>query len=344
MRIKILTLWCAALLALAACVPHVSENGAAAVYVCEIPYPTSDLCLQEEALAMGWSQEEIDAAFDAGISLENIMNQARFAEFTDAIYNNRPIGASGQVIAPQYHGGLYFNAQGILTIMVLDGAFNHEPSATAIEEMRELGMAVVPAAFTHQALQDVSDALFELWDEARAAGLSSSGIGAENRITAWLDPYSAEQKAVFTEFLRSHGFNPAMFILSPAVTDEMRDARAASIAAAIQSGGGQLAPIGAPTVSRTGIIFTLENRTNMDFSYGSPFDIAYYEDGEWRPVPHLSGAGGGPWTLIGFFQQAGGAKESRQDWQWWFGALPPGRYMFIRDGWQIGRASCRERV
>ena len=345
---KIFALCICALLTLAACVPHYDEVGG--VYEAtpdgstDLLNITDILCEREQLLAMGWSEEMIDSLVDGGISMENVINQARFSGYVDSIYNNRPIGASGEVIAQRYNGGIYFNDQGVLTVMVLDAAFDHAPSATAIEEMRELGIIVRTAQFTHQELLDASDALFHVWDGAREAGLSSSGIGAENRVTAWLDPYNDEQKVTFTEFLRENGLNPAMFILAPAVTQEMRDHRAASVAAAVASPGDKIVLVGDVEVSRTGIIFTLENRTEYEFNYGSPFDLAYYSNGEWLPVPHLPGAGGAPWTSEGHMMQGGGIKQSRQNWSWHFGELLPGRYMFIREGWLGAWSPNQERV
>ena len=342
---KIFAICILALLMFAACVPHDDEAGSISPESpTELPNIADILCEREQLLAMGWSEEMIDSLADSGITMENVINQARFSEFAQQIYNNQPIGASGEVLAQQYNGGIYFNDQGILTVMVLDAAFAHEPSATAIEEMQALGIIVRLARFTHQALLDASDALFEVWESAREAGLSSSGIGAENRVTAWLDPYNDEQKAIFTEFLRENSLNPAMFILAPAVTDEMRDHRTASVAAAIASPDDQIVLVGKVEVSRTGIIFTLENRTAQEFNYGARFDMAYYSNGEWLPVPHLPGAGGGTWTLQGYMMQGGGIKESRQNWEWWFGQLSPGRYMFIRDGWLGGWSPDQEPV
>jgi len=36
---------------------------------------------------------------------------------------------------------------------------------------------------------------------------------------------------------------------------------------------------GQPEESRTGMSFTLENRSEIDFGYGTFFDVARYEDG-----------------------------------------------------------------
>ena len=93
--------------------------------------------------------------------------------------------------------------------------------------------------------------------------------------------------------------------------------------------------VGDVEVSRTGIAFSLENRADSGFTYGEPWDLACYSysDNRWMPVQHLPGAGGGVWNSIGYSLQSGGIEQNRQEWAWRFGELPPGRYMFIRDGW-----------
>ncbi|MCL2421241.1 MAG: hypothetical protein FWD03_05225 [Defluviitaleaceae bacterium] len=118
-----------------------------------------------------------------------------------------------------------------------------------------------------------------------------------------------------------------------AYDEALMDHRIASITTAVQSPGDQIVLVSDVEVSRTGIAFALENRTDLEFNYGAPWDLAYYLDGQWTPVPHLAGADSGMWVSIGFSLQGGGIQQYRQAWDWEFGELPPGRYMFIRDGW-----------
>jgi len=290
-------------------------------------------CPREILAEMGWTEDMLESLAEGGISYQNIINQSHFSGYIDDIYNNRPIGPSGEIIAPRYNGGIYFNDDGVLTIMVLGAAFHHPSSATAIEEMRELGIIVRIAEFTHADLIAEQDKLNQIWQQARGVGLTSSGIGATNRITIWLDPYNNEQKEIFTNFLLDNSINPAMFIIEPAVTDEMRDFRATRIAEALTNPCGRIVPVGSVDVSRTEIAFSLQNVTTYEFSYGAPWDLAFYSNGNWLPVTHLPGAGGSGWPAIGFSLQGGGIKNYRQNFEWHFGELLPGRYMFIRDGW-----------
>ncbi|MCL2287478.1 MAG: hypothetical protein FWC32_14090 [Firmicutes bacterium] len=339
MNKRIFVLCIFALLLLSACVRDY-ENTAA--YDPGEPYgaffdePTYiiEQCAREELLAQGWTECMLDSLVEGGISFENVLNQARFGGYVCKIYNGQPIGPSGEVIAPQYHGGLYFNNDGILTVMVLQAAFDHEPSTTAIEEMRELGIIVRTATFTQDELMSAQDRLFSCWDRAREAGVSGAGLGTiNNKVTVWLSPYTEEFKVKFTELLLELSLSPAMFHIEPAFSQEMLDYRAALITRAIQYGGELVVPVGEVVVSRTGITFSLQNRTNSMFYYGEPWDLAYYDNGRWRPVPYMPGVGSG-WRLPLFMLQGGGIKQYHISFEWRFGELPPGRYMFIRDGYQ----------
>jgi len=293
-----------------------------------------DSNVREQLIAMDFTDEWLDMMIADGTCLENVLNQIRFGEFSERIHNNQPIGPSGEVILARYFGGMYFNDEGVLTVMVLEAAFNHAASATAVEEMQELGIIAKTVEFSHDDLLCIMDELFNVHEYARAAGASSWGLGMLNRVEVWLDPYTEEQIAEFMMFLDLNGFDSAMFVITPAVTPEMRDIRAASIAAAVASARDQVVHIGGVEVSRTGIAFTLENRTGLEFSYGAPWDLAYYDYvvGNWVPVENLPGASMF-WPGIGFSLQGGGIQHYRQDWEWRFGELTPGRYMFIRDGW-----------
>jgi len=293
-----------------------------------------DLYRREQLMEMGFSETELDMLIEAGISLENMLNQMRFGGYVDDVFSNRPIGASGNVIEPRYSGGIYFNDAGVLTVTVLEAAFEDYASAIAIEEMRELGIIVRSVEFTEQELIATMDALFEIFESIREVGVSSWGLDTiANRVTVWIDPYTDEQNAMFMDLVIESSINSSMIAIQSAVTPEMRERRADSIAYATQSPGNQIVLVGEVEVSRTGIAFSLENRTEMEFTYGAPWDLAHYVDGDWLPMPHLPGAGSGMWTMQAYTLQGGGIQQYRQNWEWFFGELPPGRYMFIRDGW-----------
>ena len=88
-------------------------------------------------------------------------------------------------------------------------------------------------------------------------------------------------------------------------------------------------PAGEPEVSRTGISFALKNSSGIDFGYGNPFELARYEDGRWLAVPYTSD--NIAWTMPMFTLRAGKREPFDIEWDWAFGALPPGRYLFIRE-------------
>ncbi|MCL2377521.1 MAG: hypothetical protein FWC77_00185 [Defluviitaleaceae bacterium] len=299
----------------------------------DAPQQLYTLSTREQLEEIGFSREWLDSLVEDGICLINMLNQARFNEFTSRIHDNLPIGPSGEVILERYFGGMHFDDNGVLVVGVLEAAFNHESSAIAIAEMLELGIIIETVQFSYQSIYGTLNALRDIFDSAREAGATGMGLGMHNRVEVWLDPYTNEQKAIFNDFLLQYSIDPAMVAITQAVTDEMRDFRAASVAAAVESHGDQITLVGDVEVSLTGIAFRLENRTNMEFIYGAPWDLAHYVNGSWIPVEHPPGTGGMFWPSIGFSLQAGGIQQYRQEWEWLFGELPPGRYMFIRDGW-----------
>jgi len=295
---------------------------------------TDEIDLRERLMAMGHSDTELDWMIDNGISLERIYNEIRFGKFADRINSSQPIGSSGEVILSEYYGGIYYDDEGTLTVIVLEEAFNHAASAIAISEMQELGIIVRTAKFTDSELNATINTLNRIAEDVAAAGASYWYLDTEgNRIVVGLDPYTDEQKAAFIDLLFSASVDPAMIAFKQAVTQEMIDRRAAAIASATQSSGNRIVLVGDVEVSRTGIAFSLENRADTDFSYGEPWDLACFLGGSWMPVPYLPGAGSQVWPDLLYSLQSGGIKQYRQEWVRRFGELSPGRYMFIRDGW-----------
>ena len=294
----------------------------------------SEIDYREMLLAMGYTEETLDMMESGGASLENIYNQSRFLQYVDKINSSQPVGDSGMVITPQYYGGIYFDENGILTVVVLEEAFDDAASATAIAEMQELGIIVRTSTFTDQELNAAINALNAVSARTVKTGASSWGLDSiQNRVIVWLDPFTAEQKALFMDLLFDAAIDPAMIILKPAVTPEMVEQREAAIAAATQSNDDRITPVGNVIVSGMSIIFSLENRTDSDFYYGSQWDMAYYSDERWIPVQHLPGAGGGAWTSELYSLQSGETRQFEVNWEWRFGELPPGKYTYIQSGY-----------
>ena len=284
----------------------------------------SEIDYREMLLAMGYTEETLDMMESGGASLENIYNQSRFLQYVDKINSSQPVGDSGMVITPQYYGGIYFDENGILTVVVLEEAFDDAASATAIAEMQELGIIVRTAAFTDQELNAAINTLNAVSDRTVKTGASSWGLDTvQNRVVVWLDPFTDEQKTLFMDLLFDAAIDPAMIILKPAVTPEMVEQREAAIAAATQSNDDRITPVGNVIVSGMSIVFSLENRTDSDFYYGSQWDMAYYSDERWIPVQHLPGAGGGAWTSELYSLQSGEARQFEVNWEWRFGEPSP---------------------
>lgn len=294
--------------------------------------PVGSIDYRQWLLESGWWTEEMLDSLGGGVTYENLYNQARFAGYTDMIANFMPVGPSGMAIAEEFFAGMLFDDRGMLTVMVTHAGFNDPDTQLAIQDLEYKDIIVNRANFTVAELLAVSDALWDNWGRASEMGLSSTGHGAENAVTLWLDPYSHGHIEALQDFLLEIGVDPQMVRFEPAVTQEMVDWRANAIAAAMASPSDQIVLYGDVTVSQTGIIFTLINNSDWEFSYGSPFDLAYYAQGQWRPVPWLPGAGGIVWTAEGMSLPSGSIDTSHQAWDRWFGELPPGRYAFIREG------------
>jgi len=93
----------------------------------------------------------------------------------------------------------------------------------------------------------------------------------------------------------------------------------------------QVVHVGEAEVSRTGIAFMIENRTDLWFLYGDVWSLAYYADGRWVPVAPLPGA---VFTARGMLLtlQSGGIQLYHISWECLYGELPLGKYMFVRPG------------
>jgi len=333
---KIIGLCVMALLLMTTACAHNYQSGTTTNNYEEYVYEQPTICeetARQRLLELGWEEEWLDTMVRDGTCLINAYNQTRFEHAIMSLSAGAPFVPSGEMVASQYMGGVYFDDLGILNITVLAGAFDHPASATAIREMREMGIVVYVVEFNQQEIDATIERLNNLWDYAREAGASSWGQGAQNGVIMWLDPYSPEQIATFTQFLQEHNINPDIFIFQPAVTQEMLDVRANRITNAINQPADRITLVGSVDISRTGIAFALENRTEEEFMYGSHWDLAYFHNGAWHPVTHLPGVGGGAWTGEGFLIQSGGIQQYRINFEWHFGELSPGRYMFIRDGW-----------
>jgi len=293
--------------------------------------------IREQLLSMGYTDELLDSLESDGVNLLSIYNQMRFNQYIDRLNHGRPIGRSGMVIAPEYFGGIYYDDIGILTVVVLDEAYSDASSVIAIIEMQELGIIVKSAVFTEQELIATIEALNQISDRVSRAGATGWGLDTiRNTVYVYLDPYTDEQIAIFMDLLRGASINPAMITIKQAITQEMVEYRKAFIAAATESNDDRIVVVGEVEVDSTSIVFTFENREDLVFFYGAQWDMAYYSDGNWAPVQHLPGAGGGVWIDLLYSMQGGETKLFEEDWEWRFGQLPPGRYMYIRNGYFDG--------
>ena len=298
------------------------------------PGAEGDINYRELLLAMGCYEDELDKMEENGISLESIYNQNRFYQYTDKINDGLPIGDSGMAIAPEYYCGIYYDEKGILTVLVVDEAFNDAASAIAIAEMRELGIVVKTAVFTDQELNAAYNTLNDISEKTVNAGAAMWGLDSiQNRVAVWLEPYTDEQKSVFMALLYDASIDPAMILIKPALTQEMIEERKASVISAMQSADDRIAHVDTASISAAGILFSLENRADIDFHYGAQWDLAYYSGGQWAPVQYLTGRIGGPWPDILYSLLSSETEQFDVDWEWRFGKLPPGKYAYIFNGY-----------
>jgi hypothetical protein len=320
------------LFALAACAPayepepQPARNYAIGSFVVEQD-EISPEDARERLIEQGWEEDWMD--WMEADDFVRMYNQGRFMAYVDYLYEGRPLGESGEVIPSRYFGGLHFNEEGVLVVSVLPPAM--QQSEIAINEMLDLGIIIRVVDFAQETLLEANNRLFDVFTEARAVGVTSSGIGMENAITVWLEPYTSEQREIFNDFLLANGFDPVMFLIEPAITEEMREWRNERIATAIATGGDLLVLVGEVEVSRTEIDFSVQNTSDENFNYGSGWDLARFENGEWIPVPNLPGEGGAI-TAEGHWLQGGGIQQYRINFRQRFGELMPGEYAFVRDG------------
>jgi len=198
----------------------------------------------------------------------------------------------------------------------------------------ESGIAKRTSGFSEQELTTAINTLNAISERAVTAGACSWGLDSmENKVAVWIDPFTDDQIDIFKELLSEASIDQAMISIKQAVTQEMAEQREAAIASAMQSTDDRIVHVGGVVVNSTGIAFSLENRTDMDFNYGDPWDMAYFTNGRWIPVQHLPGKGGGVWNDILHTLPGGETRQFEVTWEWRFGECAPGRYTYILGGY-----------
>jgi len=118
--------------------------------------------------------------------------------------------------------------------------------------------------------------------------------------------------------------------LIPADKAKYMQARQDAIDFAIAGGPSKIiVPTDKVNVSQSFITFNFENRSGEDYTFGEHWELAQYVDGHWQPVPY--GTNGRILnTFILLKIESGGITQETINFNTRFGALTPGRYMFIR--------------
>jgi len=92
---------------------------------------------------------------------------------------------------------------------------------------------------------------------------------------------------------------------------------------------GNIVLSGTVDVSRSGIAFSLENRSGTEYVYGEEWELAQYKDGHWQYVPPAGNDF--DWISILNIIRNGGIQDYKIQWDQVFGKLPPGTYVWIRE-------------
>jgi len=100
------------------------------------------------------------------------------------------------------------------------------------------------------------------------------------------------------------------------------------ITPAIRSGGSENIVTSEISVSRTGLAFSLYNSTDEDTTYGEFWELVRWRFGRWHPVSHRGVNRFMSEVALSF--PSGAINQYHIEWDWLFGELQNGRYMFIR--------------
>jgi hypothetical protein len=285
----------------------------------------------EPLRADGFPNEEIDMLIESGLPPQLFLFQRYFSRYTDILTAKRTVEGSDYAIAPRYFSSIYYNDEGILTVLVLRGAFFDADSAAAINDIRARGIIVREAVHTQHDLLRVMRGIENEVFKHGATGLWVDTVS--DRVVVELYPYTPQQREGLADVLRSAGFNLSMIHFRPTVTEAMREAQAAQYMRAAAGHVGAIAVPGETVVAKTEIEFTFYNHTEYDFFYNNPSNLAKYVNGQWLPVVRLPGRGGDLHLGFGSFIQAGGIiRNFRVNFDRNYGELLPGRYLFMYEG------------
>lgn len=79
-------------------------------------------------------------------------------------------------------------------------------------------------------------------------------------------------------------------------------------------------------LSRTGMTFTIYNNSDKEIRFGSDFKLFVQEDQEWVEVPYI--INNWAFTMEAYPVDANRSRTETVDWEWLYGELPDGIYLF----------------
>lgn len=81
-------------------------------------------------------------------------------------------------------------------------------------------------------------------------------------------------------------------------------------------------------VSDTGIVFGISNHSEEELIFSDDFKLQRWEGDQWVDVPYI--IDNGAFNQPAYPVEAGGYREAENDWEWLYGKLPEGVYLFTK--------------
>jgi len=174
-----------------------------------------EMIARERLLASGIGEEYLDVLVRDGISLSSYYNSTKFFQASLNLMIGESVVPSGNVINPNYMGGVYFDDDGFLHVRVIAEAFDDPVSSQVINEMQDMGISVHTVQFSWVEIHATLDKLSDMHILANEAGATAWGEGLENGVVVWLYPYTPEQIDSFTTFLIDRNIDPNIVFIHP---------------------------------------------------------------------------------------------------------------------------------
>jgi len=232
----------------------------------------------------------------------------------------------------EFRAGAFLD-NGSLHINVVEAVFEHEGSTAALEELAEIdGVYIRVVEFSMEDLWGIAELVNQHFTVGQLPAFADGLFDhSQNRIVVVIESYNEEQKAMF----RSTILDSPAITFRPLIIPEMLEQRMHRLANAISNRHDGPIAFEASMASRTDVLLSLRNNSSIGFIHIHPIDMARYDNGIWRPVPHLTGN----WSMLpdsiywsSRAIQPGGVWQYIHAWERPFGELNYGRYAIVKAG------------